>query len=89
MTGVQTCALPISAGTPHGKTFRIKDRGVTTSKGKQGDLHVTVEIAVPHKLTKQAKEALEQFAEATAAENPRDELLKRAASAPRINPEGE
>lgn len=81
--------LKVPAGTPHGKTFRIKDRGVTTAKGKQGDLHVTVEIAVPHKLTKQAKEALEQFAEATAADNPRDELLKRAASAPRITPEGE
>ncbi|MEN9710249.1 MAG: molecular chaperone DnaJ [Actinomycetota bacterium] len=81
--------LKVPAGTTHGKTFRIKDRGVTNSKGKKGDLHVTVEIAVPHKLSKHAKEALEAFAAATADDDPRDELLARAAAAPRIDPDGE
>lgn len=81
--------LKVPAGTTHGKTFRLKDRGVVTAKGKKGDLHVTVEIAVPHKLSKAAKEALEAFAEATAGDDPREDLLKRAAAAPRINPDGE
>ncbi len=81
--------LKVPAGTPHGKTFSLKGRGVTTAKGKTGDLHVTVEIAVPHKLSKKAKEALEAFATAMADEDPREELLRRAASAPRINPDGE
>ena len=81
--------LKVPAGTPHGKRFSIKGRGVTTAKGKQGDLHVTVEIAVPQKLSKAAKEALEVFATAMEDEDPRADLLKRANAAPRINPDGE
>ena len=56
-------------------------------KGRDGDLLVTVEIAVPQKLSRQAKEALEAFVAATADEDPRDDLLQRAARAPRIEPE--
>ena len=80
-------SLKIPAATPHGKTFRIKERGVPTTKGKPGDLLVTVEIAVPQKLNKQAKQALEDFAVATKDEDPREDLLQRAARAPRIEPE--
>ena len=80
-------SLKIPAATPHGKTFRIKERGVPSPKGRTGDLLVTVEIAVPQKLSKQAKEALEQYAEAMKSEDPREELLQRAARAPRIEPE--
>ena len=80
-------SLKVPAGTAHGKTFRLKGRGVPSAKGRDGDLLVTVEIAVPHKLSKQAREALEAFAEATASDDPRDELLERAARAPRIEPE--
>ncbi len=81
--------LKIPAGTTSGKTFRIKDRGVTNAKGKHGDLLVTVELAIPVKLSKQAKSALESFAKETANDDPRKELLAKAASAPRINPDGE
>ena len=81
--------LKVPAGTSHGTTFRIKGRGVTSAKAKQGDLLVTVEIAVHKKLSKTAREALEEFAAATAEDDPREDLLKRAASAPRINPDGE
>lgn len=81
--------LKIPAGTTSGKIFRIKGRGVTNSKGKQGDLLVTVELAIPTKLSKKAKAALENFAKETLEEDPREELLTRAASAPRINPDGE
>ncbi len=81
--------LKIPAGTTSGKTFRVKGRGVTNGKGKQGDLFVTVELAIPLKLSKQAKAALETFAQETANEDPRQELLAKAASAPRINPDGE
>lgn len=81
--------LKIPAGTTSGKTFRVKGRGVTNSKGKQGDLLVTVELAIPLKLSKQAKSALETFAKETENDDPRQELLEKAASAPRINPDGE
>ena len=80
-------SLKIPAATPHGKTFRIKERGVPNAKGKHGDLLVTVEIAVPQKLNKRAKEALEAFADAMQDDDPREELLQRAAKAPRIEPE--
>ena len=80
-------SLKVPAGTAHGKTFRIKERGVPTAKGRTGDLLVTIEIAVPQKLTKAAKEALEQYADAMKDEDPREDLLQRAARAPRIEPE--
>ncbi len=82
----ESVRLKIPAGTTHGKTFRVRGRGVNV-KGKAGDLLVTVEIAVPQKLSKSAKKALEEFAEQL-DDDPRDELLQRAASAPRIDPDG-
>ena len=80
-------SLKIPAGTTHGKTFRIKGRGVPSAKGRDGDLLVTVEIAIPHKISKAAREALEQYVDATSADDPRAELLERAQRAPRIEPE--
>ena len=79
--------LKVPAGTAHGTKFRIKGRGVPSPKGRDGDLVVTVEIAVPHKLPKQARETLEEFARLTADADPRADLLERAARAPRIEPE--
>lgn len=79
--------LKVPAGTASGRTFRLKGRGVATAKGRQGDLLVTVEIAVPHKLSKAARVALEEYQAATAEHDPRAELLERAAAAPRIEPE--
>ncbi len=80
-------SLKVPAGTTHGKTFRLKGRGVPSPKGRDGDLLVTVEIAVPHRLPKHAREALEAYAQAMQDENPRADLLERAARAPRIEPE--
>ena len=80
-------SLKVPAGTMHGTTFRLKGRGVPSAKGRDGDLLVTVDIAVPHKMSKQAREALEQYMAATADDDPRDDLLARAARAPRIEPE--
>ncbi len=80
-------SLKVPAGTAHGTKFRVKGRGVPNAKGRDGDLVVTVEIAVPHKLSKQARQALEEYAKATEGDDPRAELLERAARAPRIEPE--
>ena len=55
--------LKIPAGTPSGKVFRVKGRGVATGKAT-GDLLVTVQVAVPSKLTKEEREALESLADA-------------------------
>ncbi|GAB3399804.1 DnaJ C-terminal domain-containing protein [Schumannella luteola] len=70
--------LKVAAGTPSGRVLRVKGRGVTTAKGT-GDLLATVQIAVPSHLSGDAREKLEAFAEAMPAENPREDLLARAA----------
>ena len=39
------CSIP--AGTPNGRTFRVRGRGVARKDGTKGDLLVTVEVLVP------------------------------------------
>jgi molecular chaperone DnaJ len=60
----------IPAGTPNGRTFRVKGRGVTRGK-TSGDLMVTVEVAIPTGLTDEQREAVEALA-AAFPESPRD-----------------
>ena len=62
--------LKIPAGTTSGRTFRVKGRGVP---GKAGDLLVTVEVAVPATLSKDAAKALAAYA-AAAPDDPRASL---------------
>lgn len=69
--------LRVAAGTPSGRILRVKGRGVTSTKGT-GDLLAEVQVAVPARLTDEAKAALEAFTHAMPAENPRTELLERA-----------
>ena len=64
--------LRIPAGTPNGKTFRVRGRGAPVSGGA-GDLLVTVEVAVPSKLTDAEREAIEALA-LTIPESPRKHL---------------
>lgn len=55
--------LKIPAGTPTGKTFRVRGRGVQPDDGRPGDLLVTVQVAVPTKLSKEEKKLLEALEE--------------------------
>jgi molecular chaperone DnaJ len=73
--------LRIPAGTPNGRTFRVRGKGVRRPDGTSGDLLVTVEAQVPRKLNDEAREALETFRKATGDEDPRDDLLRRAKEA--------
>ncbi len=74
-------SVRIPPGTPGGRTFRVRGKGVRRPDGTNGDLLVTVQVTVPEHLTGQAREALETFREATAGEDLRDELLQRARQA--------
>jgi len=76
--GGEPVRLRVAAGTPSGRVLRVKGRGVATSKGT-GDLLATVQVAVPSHLTDAAKKHLEAFAKAMPDENPRAELLEKAA----------
>lgn len=55
--------VKIPSGTPSGKTFRVRGRGINPDRGKSGDLLVTVEVAVPQKVSKDEKRLLEELAE--------------------------
>jgi molecular chaperone DnaJ len=57
-------SLKVPAGTAGGRTFRVRGRGAPRRDGGHGDLLVTVEIAVPKRLSPRAREALEAFAAA-------------------------
>ena len=65
--------LRIPAGTANGKKFRVRGKGVTTSKGT-GDLMVTVEVAVPDDLSDDDRTLLEQLRDSRADDNPREHL---------------
>jgi molecular chaperone DnaJ len=55
--------LRVPAGTPSGRTFRVKGRGVPGGKkSATGDLLVTVEVAVPAELTDEQRAAVEELA---------------------------
>lgn len=55
--------VKIPAGTPSGKIFRVRGKGINPEKGRAGDLLVTVQVAVPQKLSKDEKKILEELAE--------------------------
>lgn len=55
--------VKIPSGTPSGKTFRVRGKGINPDRGRAGDLLVTVEVAVPKKVSKDEKRILEELAE--------------------------
>jgi molecular chaperone DnaJ len=66
--------VKVPAGTSSGRTLRVRGRGVRRKDGSTGDLHVTVQVVVPQRLTGEAKKALEDYAAATAGDDPRAHL---------------
>jgi molecular chaperone DnaJ len=71
-------SVRIPPGTPNGRTFRVRGKGVRRPDSTYGDLLVTVNVLVPEKLSSQAGGALEAYRDATAGPDPRDELLRKA-----------
>jgi molecular chaperone DnaJ len=70
-------SVRIPEGTPNGRVFRVRGKGVRRSDGTMGDLLVRVDVQVPTELTDQARAALEKFKDATTGEDPREELLRK------------
>ncbi len=73
-------SLRIPAGTPNGRTFRVRGKGVRRKDGTTGDMLVTVNVQVPQDLNDKARDALESFRDATAGPDPRAEVLRNANS---------
>ena len=62
--GGNSVTLRIPPGTPSGKTFRVRGRGIATRRGT-GDLLVSVEIVVPTKLSSAEQAAIEALGDVT------------------------
>lgn len=76
LEGSETIKIP--AGTQHGTVFLIKGQGVPylgDPRGRRGDLHVEVRIAVPTKLSDEEQDLLRRF----------DELAKKKAAHQGVN----
>jgi molecular chaperone DnaJ len=68
--------LKLPPGTPNGRVFRVRGRGVTRKDGTRGDLLVTVEVVVPAELSTEAKAALEAYRSARGDQDPRSGLFE-------------
>ncbi len=58
--------LKIPAGTPNGRTFRVRGKGAPRKDGTYGDLLATVQVQVPATLDPAARKAVEAYRAATA-----------------------
>jgi molecular chaperone DnaJ len=67
-----TVSLKVPAGTASGRTLRVRGRGVP-GKGRSGDLLVTLEVAVPVRLTPAQRKVIENLAEEM-DEDPRPQI---------------
>ena len=71
--------VKIPAGTPSGRTLRVRGKGFRRGDASRGDLLVTVDVAVPQRIDGGAKDALHAYREATADHDPRIDLIANAA----------
>ena len=65
--------LKVKAGTQPGTTQKVKGRGIAGTNGHAGDLYVTFDLAIPHKLDHDQRTAVEAVA-AAFTDDPRAEM---------------
>ena len=69
--------MKIPAGTPSGKVFRLKGKGMPDPHSHGfGELYARVMVDVPTKLTSQQKSLLEEFARLSGEEVDSNESIK-------------
>jgi molecular chaperone DnaJ len=59
--GGNAVTLKLPAGTPNGRTFRVRGKGVSKPDGTRGDLLATVQVQVPARLNDAAREAIAAY----------------------------
>jgi molecular chaperone DnaJ len=79
--GGGTVTLRLPEGTQSGRVMRVRGKGVRRKDGTKGDLLVTVDVAVPSKVSQEARDALKAYADSTADHDPRADLMARAKKA--------
>ncbi len=68
-------SVQIPAGTQNGKLLRVREEGVPSSGNRRGDLYIKVFVKVPSRLSRRAKELLEELKSAE-GENSNSELIR-------------
>ncbi|GAB3198762.1 molecular chaperone DnaJ [Nocardioides hungaricus] len=68
--------LKVPAGTPNGRTFRVRGKGATKADGTRGDLLATVDVQVPATLSADARAAVEAYRAAMAGKPLRTKLFE-------------
>jgi molecular chaperone DnaJ len=71
-----TVTVKVPAGTPNGRTFRVRGRGAVRKDGTNGDLLVTVEVQVPAVLSAEARAAVEAYRAASVDADLRSRLFE-------------
>lgn len=74
--GGSPVTLKVPAGTPNGRTFRVRGKGAPGSDGSRGDLLATVEVQVPAVLNAEARAAVEAYRAAMAGTPLRTRLFE-------------
>jgi molecular chaperone DnaJ len=67
-------SLRVPPGTASGRVLRVRGKGIVRRDGQAGDLLVTLQVTVPSNMDDKARAALEAYAAATAAHDPRPDL---------------
>lgn len=71
-TLVGQSSIKVPKGTQGGTTFRLRDKGMPAlgnSSGRKGDLHVTVQVEVPTRLSSIQEDKLREFAQTLGEKN--------------------
>ncbi len=75
-----TKKIKVPAGTKHGTVQRLRGEGPPKTRGKgRGDVRYRLEIEMPQELTEEQEKAVDELAEALNGDDPRADLLRRAA----------
>ncbi|MFL5929668.1 MAG: molecular chaperone DnaJ [Gaiellaceae bacterium] len=70
----QRLSLKVPAGSEDGKLLKLRGHGAPSLKGGKGDLVARLRVAVPKKLSKKEREAIEELQKAS-REDPREALF--------------
>jgi molecular chaperone DnaJ len=75
--GGSPVTVRIPAGTPNGRSFRVRGRGATKRDGTKGDLLVSVQVDVPGTLTDAQRQAVDAYRAAATDVDPRAALFAK------------
>ncbi len=69
-------SLKVPAGTQHGTLMRLKDKGVKSIRGVQGDQFVEIKVEIPTSLNKEEKGLYEKLKNANKSSSPFEKFKK-------------